>query len=376
MGREASVNKERGINIPAVFHEKYKNNIKKWEKEARPYLKEILQREEYGRLPEYNSKNTTFNVVSEGKCLNLSVVRKQIEITVNYNGNSLTFNAYMFLPAGKNNVPVFLNISRDRWMSMHVQRGDINEHFPMEHITGRGFGVVYFSTDDIAYEDLNDFTHYQTALFKTLDIDKSRKDDLGAIGLWSFAAMRVMDYLETDGDVDSTKVAVVGHSRLGKTALLTGAMDERFALVISNNSGCAGAAIFRGKEGEHVLYMAETIPYWFCQNYLKYVNKEHEMPFDQHYLLSLVAPRPLYIASSETDSWADPRAEFTSAYLASEIYEKVYGLNGLESGEFPKLNEPMQKGHVAYHVKSGDHSITRYDWDVYMDYAKKQFNLK
>lgn len=304
----------------------------------------------------------------------INAIRREIEITVNYKGNKFTFTAYMFLPLGKKKVPMILHISRHEWMSRSVARGIIAQRFPLEEVIDRGYGVIYYCTDEIAQDNLDDFEDYKGGLFKTLKIDTSRKDDLGAIGLWAFGAMRVMDYLEKEEAVDSTKVMVMGHSRLGKTALLAGAMDERFAITVSNSSGCGGAALFKTKGGEHVDYMVETIPYWFCQNYRKYVNRENEMKFDQHYLLSLIAPRQLYVQSSELDDWADPQSEFTAAVLASEVYEKVYMKPGLVQNGFPKVDSPLQEGNIGYHVRTGDHNLFKFDWHAFIDYADKQFN--
>ena len=379
----AEVNQKYQVNIPEVLKPEEIGNPQKWETGGRKRLKEVLQREEYGTFPEYDSKNTTFEVVVEEDVPLIPAFRRQIAITVNHNDKVFTFSAYMFLPKGKMNVPVFLHISRHEWMSRSVCRGIIDQRFPLAEIIDRGYGLIYYDTDEIALEDRTagiieheegyKFEGYKNGLFQTLEIDAERQDDLGTIGLWAFAAMRVMDYLETVPEVDAGKVLVMGHSRLGKTALVTGAMDERFAITISNSSGAGGAALFRTKGGEHVDYMAETIPYWFCQNYKKYVDKEEEMEFDQHYLLSLIAPRYLYVQSSELDDWADPMAEFSCAALASEVYEKVYQKPGLIEIGFPEVDSPLLEGNIGYHVRTGGHNLFKFDWHAYMDFADKKF---
>ena len=167
---------------------------------------------------------------------------------------------------------------------------------------------------------------------------------------------------------------MVGHSRLGNTALLTGAFDERFAITISNNSGAGGAALFKTKEGEHTAYMINTIPYWFCNNYKKYYNAEDKMEFDQHFLLSLIAPRALYVASSVEDTWSDPNAEYQSISLAGEVYEKVYGMDSLYNEKMPELESPVIKGNVGYHIRNGKHNILRSDWMRFMDFADKVYS--
>ncbi len=382
----AEVNKKYNSNIPEILKADEIGNPEKWEKEGRARMKEILQCEEYGTFPEYDKNNTTFKITAEAMVPNMDVLRRHIEITVNNNGKSFTFTAYMFLPAGRNKVPMFVYINRHKWFSRNVTLGIIEERFPLKEITSRGYGLIYYDTDEIAHEDYTagiiehepgyKYTDYRKGLFEALEIDPERKDDLGAIGLWSFAAMRIMDYLEKAPEVDETKVAVVGHSRLGKTALVTAAFDERFALGIPNSSGCGGAALFKTKVGEHVEYMVDVVPYWFCQNYAKYVNNESAMEFDQHYLMALVAPRSLYVQSSELDEWADPKAEFTAACLASEVYEKVYGKIGLVEDGFPEVNFSLGKGNIGYHVRTGGHNLLLFDWRAYMDFADKQFDIK
>jgi acetyl esterase/lipase len=179
-----------------------------------------------------------------------------------------------------------------------------------------------------------------------------------------------MDYLETDKDIDATRIGVVGHSRGGKAALWCGAEDERFALVISNDSGSTGAALARNKKGESIARINDSFPHWFCENYKKYNDKEEELPIDQHQLIALIAPRLGYVASASQDEWADPKNEFMSCFHASPVW-KLWEKPGVTVSEQPPVNKPAHDGYVGYHLREGKHNLGLSDWNWYMDFADK-----
>ena len=185
----------------------------------------------------------------------------------------------------------------------------------------------------------------------------------GKLCLWAWAAMRVMDWLQTQESVDKENIAIVGHSRLGKTALLVGAFDERFSFVHSNDSGTAGAGLYAAKkeDSEDIFTLATIRPYWFCERYTQFIEKESDLPFDQDMLVGLIAPRFVCIGSAEDDFRANPDAEFACAKKASSAW-KEYGKNGLIAPEKAKTGEKYFEGNIGYYKRKGRHYFSREDW--------------
>jgi len=375
------------------------SHARAWRTKRRGQILELFRTHVYGRPPIGRPENMTVKVFdTDRNALAGLATRKQVAVNFTGQKDDPQMDILIYLPnAGKTPVPVFvlLNFGGNHtihpdpaiklsksWMrsgsgvaknrATEQSRGRSYASYPVEKILKRGYGLATIYYGDIDPDFHDGFKNGVHPVFDKLLDGKRPSDAWGSIGAWAWGLSRAMDYFETDREIEHRRVAVLGHSRLGKTALWAGAQDERFAIVISNNSGCGGAALSRRRFGETVERINKSFPHWFCENFKGYNGKEDDLPVDQHMLIALMAPRPVYVASADEDLWADPRGEFLACKHADPVY-RLLGLDGLGVAEMPGLDRPVQQGAIGYHIRSGGHALTEYDWQQFMDFADTHF---
>ncbi len=261
-------------------------------------------------------------------------------------------------------VPAFLLIDNRGPANTDPTRKVKSEFWPAEQVIERGYAIAVFYNADV---DPDNYDEFKNGIHGILDRER-QPDSWGTIAAWAWGASRCMDYFVTDKDIDNKKVAVVGHSRGGKTALWAGAEDQRFALVVSNESGCGGAALARRKYGETIARINASFPHWFCTNYRKYDNNENALPVDMHMLMALIAPRAVYVTSAAEDLWADPRGSYLSLCNSIPVFQLLKTKSSLPP-EMPALNRPVISGKTGYHIRDGAHNMLLKDWKWFMDFA-------
>jgi len=379
---------------PLVFQDGTKvKTPRQWRTKRRAEILEMCEREMYGRAPG-RPANMTFKVLEQDKqALGGLATRKQVAVYFTGQEDGPKMEILIYLPNQvKGRVPIFLGLNfqgnhgvhpdpgiriSPNWVwagaagvvnnrSTEKSRGSTASRWPIELILARGYGVATIFANDIDPDYFDDFKNGVHALYPEL---QNRGDNFSTMAAWAWGLSRALDYLESDAQIQPKKVMLFGFSRMGKAALWAGARDERFAMVISNESGGGGAALSKRNFGEDVERLNRGNPHWFCLNFKKYNKNEAALPFDQHLVISLMAPRPVYIASAEQDLGADPYGEFLAVKAADPVY-RFLGTEGLPTPNFPGLHQPIM-GRMGYHIRAGKHDVTRYDWEQFLNFADR-----
>ena len=363
-----------------------------WNTVQRPWIFHLFEENVYGRFP---TKKTTSSFVVRDLDLhavgNLAI-RKQVRIFLLAGDTSVYIDLLIYLPASaRGPVPVFTGYNftgnhtimpdtgillNNGWLPPKAKgvfnnhasdssRGTDTAQWQLREILAHGYGLAVAYYGDIEPDHPDGWkTGIRSTMRAALQI---QPEEWSAIGAWAWGLERIMDYLQQDKDIQHDKIALIGHSRLGKAALWAAAADPRFAIIISNESGEGGAALSKRWYGETVAIINQKFPHWFSASYKKYNDNTAALPVDQHMLLSLLAPRPLYVASAEGDQWSDPRGEFLSAQHAGAVYA-LFGKKGVGNGAMPGLHQPVGET-IRYHIRAGRHDVTLYDWQQYLSFA-------
>lgn len=365
-------------------------NKKDWFNQRRPELKELFQHYEYGYFPSPANIQSTVKAMDE-KCFGGKATLKLV--TISFASKSAPqLNLLLVVPnQRKSAAPVFLGLNfsgnyalvtnsfvpiPDGWMNAKIAgvinnrateagRGKSIDVWNIEQSIDRGYAVATLFCDDIQ----PDRTNATTGVRQVFHGAKNPAEDWGTIAAWAWGLHRAVDYLETNKDIDRKKIAVVGHSRLGKAAILAGAFDERIALVIPLQAGTGGTSPSRGKIGESVKAINTRFPHWFCDEFKKFNDEPERLPFDQHCLIALCAPRPVLLAAATEDTWADPVGQFEMLKAADKVYQLV-GSDGVASTQRPEVGKLMDSK-LGYYIRAGKHSMTKDDWKVFLDFADK-----
>ena len=388
---------------PLVFDDGTKvPDAKAWATKRRAQLMRLFETEVYGRSPGRPQTTTERERSVAVNALSGRAVRKQVSVRLAGSDSAPRMELLIYLPPKTEKpAPAFLGLNFSGNHAIHADpgialstswtrgtaetgvdnnkpteraRGTAASRWPVEMILQRGYALVTAHYGDIDPDFDDGFQNGVHPLFYKPGQTRPAADEWGSIAAWAWGLSRALDYLEKDKAIDARRVALIGHSRLGKAALWAGATDQRFAMVISNNSGAGGAALSKRIFGETVEHLNTSFPHWFCANFKKYNRNEPALPVDQHMLLAAIAPRPLYVASAVEDQWADPKGEFLGALHADPVY-RLLGTPGLTVREMPSIDAPVGQT-IGYHVRSGGHDVTKYDWEQYLGFADKHFRIR
>ena len=360
------------------------NDARTWFKVRRPELLKLYAEDIFGAIPA-NAPRTSFKVIeTDTGALGGLAIHKDIQMQFGKATNAPVAHLHMYLPSNATGpVPVLLHMvffsnppfpdkTTNMVQATSPPRSRLSEAGPITNIFAHGYGYATFRYTDVQPDNSNTFRSGVIAQTLAPGQAKPSPDGWGAISAWAWGASRALDYLEKDRSVDARHVALIGHSRLGKTVLVAGARDPRFALIYSSCAGEMGSSLARRDYGETVDDMAANFPWQFAGNFQKYAGHWNDMPVDTHMIIALNAPHPVFITGGTQDQWADPRGEFLGEVAAGPVYRLV-GRQDLGTTSDPPLDTPLITGELGFHYHTGGHAITASDWDAFLEFADKYF---
>lgn len=371
-------------------------SVEEWEEQRQELLQTVMNIE-YGVRPELAYRCSNRVVDTDVNAADGIAMRKTIEVCMATEMGQWTFPVYLWSPKAEARPPLnlFLSVRKRKSvppslpagetvdtmlvklapMVRHPERSMPNEmptvtepfymdkdidteYWPVRECLKKGIAMAGVYLDDIELDNPNEFPSGLAALFSKKE--RSQKE-WGAIAVWAFGASRALDAILEHGKFDESRISVTGHSRAGKAAIVTGINDMRFSCTIANESGCCGSAISREKEGESVMSIQCSFPHWFALGFRNYANNEEALPFDQHSVLALLAPRKLYVTSGYNDCWSGPAWEYEGIRQAARVWE-LYGETSIFQEEMPEVNQPVRQPSLAYHRREGGHALKKFDW--------------
>jgi len=361
-----------------------------WYQKRRPEIVRLFEENQFGRSPE-RPAGMSFDVFDKGTpALDGKAIRRQVTVCFSPDKDGPKMDILLYLPADANKpAPLLLNLSfsanssvvddpgikpgevwgRDK-KKVPAPKGMNFGRLNVAPFLANGIGVASVYYGDIEPDFQGGIQYGIRRLYLEPGQTAPAPDEWGAIAAWAWGLSRVMDYLETDKDVDAKRVAIFGVSRLGKTVLWAGARDTRFAMVIASCSGEGGAALSRRNYGETIAHLTapSRYPYQFCANYQKYSDHVEQFPVDAHMLIALIAPRPVLLQTGDQDTWSDPKGEFLAVVAAGPVY-RLLGGQDLGTDQMPPAGQPILHT-IGYYMHSGGHGALPPDWDVFLKFMR------
>ncbi len=343
------------------------SNSEAWNASRREELMNLFRDQVYGRRPEVEY-SVRFEKTAELKdAFDGAATGRSMTATVSVADRTYSFPFVVFVPNdAKGPVPAVVHINNRYFIPLEKAASEHDPFWPAKTLIERGYATASFHTSDVDPDKKDGYADGIRSFFAN---GQPPEDNAWrSLSAWGWAASRILDHLDALEAVDGSRVAVVGHSRGGKTSLWAACEDPRFAIGYSNNSGCGGAALSRRAYGETVGRITTAFPHWFCKPFSEYADREGDLPVDQHEVIGLIAPRGVYVASADEDLWADPKGEYASVIAAAPVFQ-LLGKQSIAKAEMPALNQPRVVGQTGYHIRTGGHGLGDVDWNWFLDFA-------